>query len=219
MTGKKKSRKLRVNLKRRAEIGEERREKTRQQLHDAAFICLGVKEGRWARIEDICKAANISRGTFYNYYDSVEDLFEDMSYNISHDFNEQVLRTTSLIDNRLERISAGCRYYLKLAMSEPSWGWTMVNVSANSIIFGKETESIVHQTVKDAVNSGDLGSHLSVLGGEIILGSIYAAMITVLNQSVDKDYPEQITEKLLVTLGVEKNKAKRLTETELAKLR
>ncbi|MGH8247774.1 MAG: TetR family transcriptional regulator, partial [Gammaproteobacteria bacterium] len=57
----------RIN-RRRAEIGAERRLRTRTAMLDAALDLLGHSHGRTTRIEDVCAKARIARGTFYNYF-------------------------------------------------------------------------------------------------------------------------------------------------------
>ena len=63
-----------VRNARRAEIGAARRAKSRNTILTAAFACYGRADGRIVRIEDICKAAGVARGTFYNHFDDLEAL-------------------------------------------------------------------------------------------------------------------------------------------------
>ncbi len=53
-----------------------KRERTRKKILEAAFGLIGNEKGLTVRIEEICAAAQISRGTFYNYFTSLEQLFE-----------------------------------------------------------------------------------------------------------------------------------------------
>ncbi len=53
-----------------------KRERTRKKILEAAFGLIGNEKGLTVRIEEICAAADISRGTFYNYFTSLEQLFE-----------------------------------------------------------------------------------------------------------------------------------------------
>ena len=49
-----------------------KRERTRKKILEAAFGVIGNEKGLTVRIEEICAAARISRGTFYNYFTSLE---------------------------------------------------------------------------------------------------------------------------------------------------
>ena len=53
-----------------------KRERTRKKILEAAFGLIGNEKGLTVRIEEICAASHVSRGTFYNYFTSLEQLFE-----------------------------------------------------------------------------------------------------------------------------------------------
>ena len=68
-----------------------KRERTRKKILEAAFSLLGNEKGLTVRIEEICAAARISRGTFYNYFTSLEQLFEILAIELSHDLNRALV--------------------------------------------------------------------------------------------------------------------------------
>ena len=70
-----------------------RRERTRQKILEAAFGLIGHEKGLTVRIEEICAAARISRGTFYNYFTSLEQLFEVLAIEIGHELNQALVST------------------------------------------------------------------------------------------------------------------------------
>ena len=70
-----------------------KRERTRKKILEAAFGLIGNEKGLTVRIEEICAAAHISRGTFYNYFTSLEQLFEVLAIELSHDLNRALVST------------------------------------------------------------------------------------------------------------------------------
>ena len=70
-----------------------KRERTRKKILEAAFGLIGNEKGLTVRIEEICAAASISRGTFYNYFTSLEQLFEVLAIELSHDLNGALVAT------------------------------------------------------------------------------------------------------------------------------
>src|SRR5215471_18764093 len=70
-----------------------KRERTRKTILEAAFGLIGNERGLTVRIEEICAAARISRGTFYNYFTSLEQLFEILAIELSHDLNRALVST------------------------------------------------------------------------------------------------------------------------------
>lgn len=57
-----------IDLERRAEIGREKRARTRAKIVSSAFELFGNDEGLYSRIEDIAKAAGVTRATFYYHF-------------------------------------------------------------------------------------------------------------------------------------------------------
>lgn len=57
----------------RARVGHARREKMRERLIEAATLVF-AEIGPEAQIEDVVRQAGVSRGTFYNYFRSTEEL-------------------------------------------------------------------------------------------------------------------------------------------------
>ncbi|TSD99796.1 TetR/AcrR family transcriptional regulator [Skermania sp. ID1734] len=51
------------------------RDETRRRLLDAAFTVFAAKGFGRTRIDDICRAANFTKGAFYSNFASLEDLF------------------------------------------------------------------------------------------------------------------------------------------------
>src|SRR2546426_11921310 len=76
-----------VNLARRAELGEQKRMRTRAALLRAAISVLGKESGRFATVDNVITESGMARGTFYNYFDSRDQLFAAVAYELSHDFN------------------------------------------------------------------------------------------------------------------------------------
>jgi AcrR family transcriptional regulator len=52
-----------------------KREATRQALKDAAYLLAGERDFAEVTIDDITRAAGVSRRTFFNYFESKEDAF------------------------------------------------------------------------------------------------------------------------------------------------
>jgi AcrR family transcriptional regulator len=80
----------RINHERRAEIGAERRSRTRATLLNAALELFGHAHGRATRIEDVCAHAQVARGTFYNHFTGIEALLEALSDELIRDFDDAV---------------------------------------------------------------------------------------------------------------------------------
>ena len=62
--------------------------KTKEALHESLLMLLKERPLESISITEICKAAKINRGTFYQHYGKVEDLFEEYFKDIMKDLAE-----------------------------------------------------------------------------------------------------------------------------------
>lgn len=204
-----------VNVERRAQIGEEKRARTRSKILETAFNLIGREKGRFTLVEEVCQQSGISRGTFYNYFNGVEELFEALCYELSHDFNNAVLALVEEMDSDVERVSAAIRYYLERAITDKPWGWAMVNISISGYIFGIETYKHAESTIRDGLDSGAFKIKNLSLGRDMLLGATFGAMITCLRDEADENYPSEIALEILLGLGVAEKLAAKVVEIRL----
>jgi AcrR family transcriptional regulator len=95
-----------IDMKRRAEIGQQKRARTRARILAATFELYGRENGLFTRVEEICLAADVTRQTFYNHFNSMEDLREALTYEVTHDFLVAVTNAVISLPDAAERSSA-----------------------------------------------------------------------------------------------------------------
>jgi AcrR family transcriptional regulator len=207
-----------IDLERRAEIGRERRARTRAKIIAAAFDLFGEENGLHSRIEDIAAQAGVTRGTFYNHFSGMEEVREALAHEVTHGFLRAVIRTVAAIPDARLRAAFSIRFYLDRAHHDRRWAWSMVNMSATGIIFGTETHREAELTVSEGIDAGAFTIPSSKLGRDIILGSTLAAVASMLREEVPPDYSEAIAGHILLALGVPQADACALTHLPLPAL-
>lgn len=207
--------KIKIDVIRRAEIGREKRARTRDQILKTAFDLLGHDRGRSTRVEEICASSGLARATFYKYFKSMDELFEALSYDLSHQFNSAVTRALAQLPTAAERISAAVRFYHQRAIDDPKWGWAMVHISGGGPIFGADTYAHAQADVEFGIARGEFLLPDFNLGRDIILGTGLAAMITQLRHSPSAGCPRTIARHILLGLGVSPRKAESITDQSL----
>lgn len=188
---------------RRAEIGRERRIRTRARIVAAAFEIFGDEAGLYARIEDVADKAAVTRATFYNHFTNMAELRDALTYEVTHDFLEAVTEAISRIPDARIRSSCAVRFYLQRACTDRRWAWSMINLSAAGFIFGAETFRQAEQTVREGLNDGVFRIPSIELGRDLLMGTTLAAMASIVRgDPADDDYPEQVATSILFGLGV-----------------
>ena len=112
----------RISPARRAEIGLERRNRTRDRLIRAALTVVAEQGFDLPVIDDFIQAADVSRGTFYNYFKTKDELVLALCERINADrirYHDQI---RAGVDDLAERLVVGVRLILRDAQLHPSWG-------------------------------------------------------------------------------------------------
>jgi AcrR family transcriptional regulator len=210
--------KMKVDSARRAEIGRERRARTRARLIASAFEQFGHEEGLFTSIEQIADGAGISRVTFYNHFRGMEELREALTHEIAHGFLVAVTDAVSGLEDPAERAAAAIRFYLERGVRDSRWGWSMLNLSANGIIFGAETHRQAEQTVKEGIASGAFQLASSAIGRDLILGTTLAALATHVRSDPGPEFIPQVIEQILLGLGVPRAASREIARRPLPPL-
>ena len=180
----------------------DRREATRARIIEATSRLIGHQHGLSVRIEEICARAGISRGTFYNYFQSIDDLFVALSADLTHDFNRIVLDCILKFESFARQTYAAQYYYLERAASDPEWGWIMVHISAYGPIFGEETSQAALVSIEQGIANGEYDISDPVFGRDLALGTCLAAINTQLRQASPACRPGDAARYILRGLGV-----------------
>lgn len=200
---------------RRAEIGQERRARTRAKIIAAAFEIFGDENGLFARIEDVVEKASVTRATFYNHFAGMVELREALAHEVTHDFLVAVTNTVLQMPDPRARAAVAIRYYLRRARDDRRWGWSMVNMSASGLIFGAETFRQAEQTIREGIEARALSIPSAELGRDILMGTSLAAMGSIIREDVSQDYPESVAGYILFALGVSFQDAKAIAHQDL----
>jgi AcrR family transcriptional regulator len=199
-------------LARRAEIAQEKKAETRLMLLHAAFEVLGHEDGRDMQIEDLLSHVGMSRGTFYNYFESREDLFNVLSFDFNHGLDEALAQSGEPALWACQAI----RIYLHRAQKDRAWGWAMVNISMNGPkILGDDTYRHGAVTLQAGMDSGDFKIANVQIGMDLVMGTALAAIMSILKGNAGPDHPEHVAKALLMSLGVPAAKAERLANQPL----
>jgi len=207
-----------INLERRAEIGRERRARTRAQVVAAAFELFGEEGGLYVRIEDIAAKAGVTRATFYNHFAGMAELRDALTYELTHDFLTAVSLTILELADPRAKAAVAFRFYLHRARADRSWAWSILNMSANGVLFGAETQRHAQETVREGMEAGVLSLAVSELGRDLFLGTAIAAIAAMLRENLPGDYPELVTEHILRGLGVPVEEARGFARMPMPRL-
>ncbi len=193
-----------------------KRERTRKKILDAAFGLIGDEKGLTVRIEEVCAAAHVSRGTFYNYFTGLEQLFEILAIELSHDLNRALVSTWDETQSHAEGSNAAIQHYLNYARRDPAWAWAMVHLSAFGPTFGAEAWEACYRSIAKGIETGEFDVPNATVGRDLMTGTVLATVRTMLRAGSGRSQPRIVAYHLLRALGVPNARAKEIAERPLA---
>lgn len=190
-----------------------KRERTRQKILEAAFGLIGNERGLTVRIEEVCAAAHVSRGTFYNYFTSLEQLFEVLAIELSHELNGALVATWDETQSHAEGSNAAIQHYLNYARRDPAWAWAMVHLSAFGPTFGTEAWEACYRSIAKGIEANEFDVPDATVGRDLMTGTVLATVRTMLRGGPSE--PAVVAYHLLRALGVPDARAREITDRPL----
>ena len=117
-----------VDPERRAQIGQEKRAKTRAQLISAATSLFAKRAVESVTVDDIVNEARVAKGTFYVHFDDLNALTVAVADELVRTFDEFLQPKRLSMPDPLMRIAFACNGFFEKALEDhpgPPWlrGW------------------------------------------------------------------------------------------------
>lgn len=189
-------------LDHRTRVAAQRREKTRLKLLESALIVLDEKGLDAAVAEDFIAAAGVSRGTFYNYFDTTNDLILALASAMSDEFVAAVNDYILTCNSPLERLAVGTRLYMQMTLRFPIWGAFLSRVGARIAVRGQFIEHYVTRDLTDAVDQGLIQVSDVLAARDMVMGGIFYGIGTMAVEPTHAEHPQHLMEAILRGLRV-----------------
>lgn len=103
-----------------------RKRRTRARLLRAALELMAERGLEGVAIHEITEAADVGFGTFYNYFESKEAIYDALVREVVEGFGSALDQIAEHVDDPAEVLAASVRYTLEQAYHEPVWGSFLV---------------------------------------------------------------------------------------------
>jgi len=109
-----------VNLERRAEIGQDKRARTRAQLVAAASALFSKRSWASVTIDDLVREAGVAKGTFYVHFEDMHALTIAVADELIRSFDELIQPRRAATSDPLLRVALGCDAFIEAALEDPA---------------------------------------------------------------------------------------------------
>jgi AcrR family transcriptional regulator len=190
-----------------------RKARTRQALIDAAVRLIAEGRGDRASIAEITEEADIGFGSFYNHFDSKEQLFQTASEEVLERWGKMIDRATAGLTDPAERFAVGSRISGRLGWTHPDIAGFLAGAGLGAVDI---PTGLAPRALLD-IRAGQAGGRFTVPAAEIALSAVAGGLIGLLRMcqrhpdSVTEATVDQLAEAELRLLGVPADEAARLT--------
>jgi len=187
---------------------ERRRQLTRTALVDAVRKLTAEKGVDAVTISEIAEEADVGKGSFYNYFDSKEELLKEAVQSTVFQSGEVIDLMNASADDPLDIIATAFATFDQMLRDDPLLGWFIVRISAHdpSII-----DTLAQRFSRD-VKSGIEAGAFNVPDVEIATRAVKAALLDFFRHRLLSDVDDEgvihFIHLMLRMLGADEESAK-----------
>jgi AcrR family transcriptional regulator len=194
-----------------------RKARTRQALVDAAVRLIAVGRGDRASIQEITDAADIGFGSFYNHFESKEQLFQTASQEVLERWGAMIDHACAGISDPAEIFAVSVRITGRLGWTHPDLARFLVGAGFDVL---DQSVGLAPRALRD-VKAGQAARRFTDLHPEIALGAVAGGVLGLLKvhldhpDDVDGTAVDDLARALLRLLGIPEEEAARMVALEL----
>ncbi|GAA5127237.1 TetR/AcrR family transcriptional regulator [Alloalcanivorax gelatiniphagus] len=208
-----------------------RKREKRHNLMKAAFELMSERRKEDVTIQQITDAADVGFGTFYNYFESKEAIYDALVEEVLENSGRVVDEAARHLSDPAERLSVGVRYTLLQAQSDPLWGRFLAQTPFSPQLLSRGLGKFLLRDVQEGISAerfdvDDLAMTLVAIGSTVLgvltaeierAAGAPAAALPGLDLDAER-VPERTAAMVLRILGIDGDEARRLSRGPLPPL-
>jgi AcrR family transcriptional regulator len=194
-----------------------RKARTRRALIEAAVRLIAEGRGDRASIQEITEAADIGFGSFYNHFDSKEQLFQSAAEEVMERWGQMIDRATANVSDPAEVFAVGLRISGRLGWTHPDIAGFLTGAGLDALDI---PVGLAPRALRD-IQAGQSAGRFTIPDAEIALSAVAGGLLGLLRmcqrhpERVTEASVDQLAEAVLRLLGVPAAEAARLAALPL----
>jgi len=194
-------------LNHRTRVAAQRREEMQLHLLVSGLLLASIKPIHEIEIEDVIKHAQVSRGSFYNYFQSLQALYDELACRLMQELFSEIEVLAPRHSATLERLASTIRLLIRLLVKYPVLGSFITKIqwpnrNQNSGLF-----QAITQDISLGIEEGKFTNMPVSIGANIAIGSIIGGVHTMLIEGSAQGFEDKITNQVLIGLGIDTQSA------------
>jgi AcrR family transcriptional regulator len=205
------SRRLMANIDpiRRAEIGREKRAKTRAQLVAAASALFARQAVESVTVDDVVRQAEVAKGTFYVHFEDLRELTAAVADELIKTIDDLLQPVRLSIDDPALRIAFGCSCFIDRAFADPTWAGVAARMAAAGANVGQVARRRLLEDLKRHLKGMPQGGATSAeLGLEVVVGIMLQVLAAIAEGRLSSRHREGAIAAILRAIGLDARQVK-----------
>ncbi|MEQ8746321.1 TetR/AcrR family transcriptional regulator [Pyruvatibacter sp.] len=194
-----------------------KRERTLAALLDAAVDVIGRKGMEAAKISDMTTAAGLANGTFYNYFQSKEEILHKVALDLAIEVSRRLDDQMTGINDGPTRVVTATSGFVDLVLNSPDWAAILLDAQeyvstppegAFQHLIADLTRGVEQEVFSTQIDAFTLSQIVALIG---------AAIHFQLKHGRDQTLTHRLCIHILRLLGMSKRNADSVTRNALAR--
>jgi AcrR family transcriptional regulator len=190
----------------RSRVGRQKRERTRALLlHSVLSVCSARNVQNPAVIDDVVKHAQVSRGTFYTYFDSLEEATAELGLEMAEEMVTSIMSVYDVLTDPVMRTATAFQMFLLRSTMDRQWAKFICRIgllNADNFAFSE-----LNKDIALGIETGDYVIESVRAAADVLMGAKIEAIRRIIISKNDPAYIRAVAGLVLRSLGVSASKA------------
>jgi AcrR family transcriptional regulator len=191
-----------IDLERRAEIGREKRAKTRALILEAAEMLLANRPAEALTVDAVVEAADVAKGTFYYHFQNIDDLTAAVGAKLGESFDNLLTPARLSMQDPIARMSFAFTQFVEKAIAEPLWAQLVVRSAQAPAGFVLSIRANFKADLTQAAAQGRIVMQDLELAADIGLSILLGVMRSIIHRGAAPDLVRQSLDAASRAIGV-----------------
>jgi AcrR family transcriptional regulator len=183
-------------------------------LLEAGLVVLAEK-GEALTISDVVARAEVSNGTFYNYFADRDELIDALAEHSLISLAAQSATQTADQDPARRFAFATLRVLRRVA-DDPTWGRAVLRLLDRRGSYSRDIGSYLREDLSAGFDEGRFAFGPDEITLDVLLGLIVMSIRRIVRGEVGAQHAERVLERALAILGIAKDEARALAADAVA---
>ncbi|QWD92151.1 TetR/AcrR family transcriptional regulator [Polynucleobacter asymbioticus] len=166
-------------------------------------------------VEDVIKQAEVSRGSFYNYFPSLPALYEGLAKQLMQEFSGLIDDSMPNDLDTATRLASTMRMLMRLVVDYPMLGKFLTQIQWPNQNPDTEIFQNIIGDIQLGIKEGCFNNMPASIGANIAIGSLIGGIHTMLLKRPAKGFEDQVTNQVLIGLGIDAKIASKISHAPL----